>query len=93
MRGVTHENYQKLRPVSKFNEETISDPLKDEKDRQTELCEIILQKFSFCLSVDCYSSRQPIHVRLYPKVNSKTIFDRQKTWIILREPTHAPSTV
>ena len=93
MRGVTHENYQKVRHVSKFNEETIYEPLKDEKDRQTEFCGIILQKLPFCLNVDCFSFRQPIHVRLYPKVNSKTIVDRQNTCSIPREPTHAPSTV
>ena len=74
MRVVTHENYQKVRPVSKFNGETISEPLKDEKDHLTELCGIILQKLSLCLNFDCYSSRQPIHVRIYPKVNSKNDF-------------------
>ena len=66
MREETHENYQKVRPVSKFNEETIS-----------ELCGIILQKPSLYLNFDCYSSRQPMHVRIYPKVNSKNDFDRQ----------------
>ena len=44
MRGVTPENYQKVRHVSKFNEETIFEPLKVEKDRQTELCGIIPQE-------------------------------------------------
>ena len=44
MLGVTHENYKKVRHVSKFNEETIFGSLKVEKDRQTELCGIILQK-------------------------------------------------
>ena len=31
MRGVTPENYQKVRPVFKLNEETIFEPLKVEK--------------------------------------------------------------
>ena len=41
MRGVTHENYEKVRPVFKLYKETIFEPLKVEKDRQTELCGII----------------------------------------------------
>ena len=48
---------------------------------------------SFCLNLDCHSSRQPIHVRLCPKVNSENDFRPQNTWIIHWEPTHAFSTV
>ena len=75
---ITYENYQKVRSVSKFNEETISEPLKDEKDHLTELYGIILQKLSLCLNFDCYISRQPIHERIYPKVNNKNDFRSPK---------------
>ena len=69
MRGVTHENYEKVRPVFKLYKETIFDPLKVEKDRETELCEIILQEmevFGTCSTQLLVTSRKCVF-RLFIK--------------------------
>ena len=77
MRGRTPENYQKVRPVSKLNEETIFEPLIVEKDRQIEVCGIILQKMELMFShINEYTNHKNEQCIL--KFDGAVVFDPTK---------------
>ena len=89
MRGVTPENYQKVRTVSKLNAETIFESLKVEKDHQTELCGIIPQEMELRFShINEYTNHKSEQYIL--KFDGALVFEPKKSRTIAKA-SHAES--